>query len=314
MLTTACAANCVSCNSLLALPNTMFFQLTMDIETKWLRDFLMLAQTRNFSTAAQLRHVTQSAFSRRIQALEKSLGVTLVDRRTQPLTLTLQGEQFVPTAAMVISSLQNSAVHLRSLSDKKNLTIAATHTLALGIFPRVLQQINRQLPNLTTELKVADADDCIHWLTTEQVHYLLAFHDKEKVHKDFESFALCKVSLIPVYSPNLAERLSESEPLPYLAYQPNIYLGRVVTRHLQHGINRELMRITSAPMADSLKMLAMQGLGFAWLPDFAIAQELASGALLQVPNLKVIDDLEVRLYRNVNQQQVVDWLEIQNLF
>ena len=40
------------------------------VETKWLEDFVSLAETHSFSRSAQLRHVTQPAFSRRIQALE----------------------------------------------------------------------------------------------------------------------------------------------------------------------------------------------------------------------------------------------------
>jgi hypothetical protein len=40
------------------------------METKWLEDFVSLAETRSFSRSAQLRHVTQLAFSRRIQSLE----------------------------------------------------------------------------------------------------------------------------------------------------------------------------------------------------------------------------------------------------
>ena len=39
------------------------------METKWLEDFVSLAETRSFSRSAQLRRVTQPAFSRRIQAL-----------------------------------------------------------------------------------------------------------------------------------------------------------------------------------------------------------------------------------------------------
>ena len=48
------------------------------MDTKWLEDFVSLAETRSFSRSAQLRHVTQPAFSRRIQALEvedKTLGI-----------------------------------------------------------------------------------------------------------------------------------------------------------------------------------------------------------------------------------------------
>ena len=40
------------------------------VETKWLEDFVSLAETRSFSRSALLRHITQPAFSRRIQALE----------------------------------------------------------------------------------------------------------------------------------------------------------------------------------------------------------------------------------------------------
>ena len=39
------------------------------VDTKWLEDFASLAETRSFSRSAHLRHITQPAFSRRIQAL-----------------------------------------------------------------------------------------------------------------------------------------------------------------------------------------------------------------------------------------------------
>ncbi|MGL4458291.1 MAG: LysR family transcriptional regulator, partial [Plesiomonas shigelloides] len=65
-----------------------------NIETKWLHDFLVLAEKRNFSAAAALRNVTQPAFSRRIRALEHALNTELVNRDTHPLTLTASGKQF----------------------------------------------------------------------------------------------------------------------------------------------------------------------------------------------------------------------------
>ena len=64
------------------------------VETKWLEDFVSLAETRSFSRSAQLRHVTQPAFSRRIQALEAWAGIDLVDRSSYPTRLTPAGETF----------------------------------------------------------------------------------------------------------------------------------------------------------------------------------------------------------------------------
>ena len=63
------------------------------METKWLEDFVSLAETRSFSRSAQLRHVTQPAFSRRIQALEAWAGIDLVDRSSYPTRLTPAGEK-----------------------------------------------------------------------------------------------------------------------------------------------------------------------------------------------------------------------------
>ena len=61
------------------------------METKWLEDFISLAETHNFSRSAALRHVTQPAFSRRIQSLENWLGIDLVDRTSYPTRLTPAG-------------------------------------------------------------------------------------------------------------------------------------------------------------------------------------------------------------------------------
>ncbi len=52
----------------------------MSMNLSWLDDFLALAASGNFSRAAEERHMTQPAFSRRIRALEEWLGAELFDR------------------------------------------------------------------------------------------------------------------------------------------------------------------------------------------------------------------------------------------
>ena len=66
----------------------------MDLD--WLKDFLALAQEKNFSRAADARHVTQPAFSRRIRALEDWMGTPLFERSAQGATLTPAGAYFRP--------------------------------------------------------------------------------------------------------------------------------------------------------------------------------------------------------------------------
>ena len=76
------------------------------VETKWLEDFVSLAETRSFSRSAQLRHVTQPAFSRRIQALEAWAGIDLVDRSSYPTRLTSAGQTLLPQALEILGCLQ----------------------------------------------------------------------------------------------------------------------------------------------------------------------------------------------------------------
>src|SRR5438067_13422210 len=84
------------------------------METKWLEDFVGLAGTRSFSRSAQLRHVTQPAFSRRIQALEAWAGLDLVDRSSYPTQLTPAGETFHSQALEILGTLQATRNMMRS--------------------------------------------------------------------------------------------------------------------------------------------------------------------------------------------------------
>src|SRR5260370_20607516 len=84
------------------------------METKWLEDFVSLAETRSFSRSAQLRHITQPAFSRRIQALEAWAGIELVDRSSYPTRLTPAGETLHGQALEVLGQLQAARTMLRT--------------------------------------------------------------------------------------------------------------------------------------------------------------------------------------------------------
>ncbi|MEC8326525.1 MAG: LysR substrate-binding domain-containing protein [Pseudomonadota bacterium] len=269
----------------------------MNIETKWLQDFLILSETKNFSLAAQLRFVTQPAFSRRIQALEKSLGCKLIDRRTNPLSLTKEGVAFQPTAQSVLHLLNNSAEKLRATSYAQELKIAATHTLALGVFPKILKTLKRQLPNVSAELQIADADDCTKLLKSNNCDYLLAFHDEELLGEGYERYKLGAVKLLPVALSSQVNTWQTATKVPYLAYQASIFLGRTVDNALDHQTKSRLEKVASSSMADSLKTMVMQGLGMAWLPEFAIEKELQEEKLSIITGFDAIDNLSVSLYR-----------------
>ena len=100
-----------------------------NIETKWLEDFLILEETRNFSQAADLRNLSQSAFSRRIISLEEAIGIKLFNRASIPLQLTEEGKLFHSQARNILKQLEYNLDELlgQNSQNKPNITFAAAH-------------------------------------------------------------------------------------------------------------------------------------------------------------------------------------------
>ena len=102
------------------------------MQLKWLEDFIVLAQERSFTRAAELRHVTHPAFGRRIRALEAWAGTPLVERGGGPVTLTPAGLSFLETAGQLARNLAQSHEELQSLAGRqaRTVTLATGRTLA----------------------------------------------------------------------------------------------------------------------------------------------------------------------------------------
>ena len=117
------------------------------MELIWFEDYLALAETLNFSRAAELRHVTQPAFSRRIRALEGWVGAALFTRTTHGVALTPAGEHFHSQAEVLTRALHQLRRDTSEVSGRgvRPLSIAATHALSFTFFPKWVRGNERVL-------------------------------------------------------------------------------------------------------------------------------------------------------------------------
>jgi DNA-binding transcriptional LysR family regulator len=148
------------------------------METKWLEDFVSLAETRSFSRSAQLRHVTQPAFSRRIQALEAWAGIDLVDRSAYPTRLTPAGETLHAQALEMLEALQATRNMMRShqASGQDMIEFAVPHTLAFTFFPHWLMDLRQTFGAVKTRLTASNVHDAVLRLTEGGCDLLIAYH------------------------------------------------------------------------------------------------------------------------------------------
>jgi LysR family transcriptional regulator, hypochlorite-specific transcription factor HypT len=283
------------------------------METKWLEDFVSLAETRSFSQSAKLRHVTQPAFSRRIQALEAWASVDLVDRSTYPTRLTLAGKTLHAQALEILQSLQISRAMLRGHASNNHNVVefAAPHTLALTFFPSWIASLPLELNNIKSRLTALNVHDAALRLVEGGCDFLIAYHHpSQPLQLDpdrFDMVVLGEDLLAPFAKKGaITQSLFElpataQKSIPYLAYGSGAYLGRVVD-FLLNDIKTSiyLNRTYENDMAESLKTMALEGHGVAFLPLSAVKKELQEQKLIQVhlpkgPSLEIV--MEIRVYR-----------------
>ena len=100
------------------------------MELRTLRYFVAVVEAGSVTAAARAEHVAQPSLSRQLRQLERSLGITLFDRRDGRLTLSAAGRQFLPAAQEVLSRAETAREAAAGIAAGRlqNITIAAPGT------------------------------------------------------------------------------------------------------------------------------------------------------------------------------------------
>lgn len=288
------------------------------METKWLEDFVSLAETNSFSRSAELRHVTQPAFSRRIQSLEAWLGADLIDRTSYPTRLTHAGEIFFEQAIAMLGQINNARALLRGKRTSIQTTVdfAVPHTLSLTFVPKWLSELHSNFGEINSRLLALNVHDAVMSLVEGGCDLMLCYHHPQQPllldpaqydmismgTETLRAYARCDKSGQPDFTlPGTIE-----EPLPFLAYANNAYLGRMVDLILtQTKQALHLDKCYETDMAEGLKMMALEGRGIAFLPESAVTRELKQKQLARADG--GVDawevSMEIRLYRERPSEQ-----------
>jgi LysR family transcriptional regulator, hypochlorite-specific transcription factor HypT len=287
--------------------------ITMDLD--WLKDFLALADEKNFSRAADARHVTQPAFSRRIRALENWIGTPLFERSAQGATLTPAGAHFRPLAEELIRTLRRAQRETRAVGTREtaSLLIAATHALSFTFFPGWIRRHVR-LEALGTLNLISDSmEACEEIMLAGEVEFLLChYHAGAPTRFDpdrFRSITVGSDTLVPVSAPD-----AEGHPVwpliadperqtRLLAYSQASGLGRILAAHQVTGTEAPgLGTVFTSHHAATLMSMARQGHGIAWLPQTLIEDDLACARLVRAGPEGASIAVEIRLFRSMDAQ------------
>ncbi|WP_027798944.1 LysR family transcriptional regulator [Paraburkholderia dilworthii] len=126
----------------------------MKIENSELEAFVAVAELGSFQKAADKLHLTQPGLSRRIQKLERALGVELFHRTTRSVVLTGVGRQFLPMARQQMSQLGTMLSSIREIAEKRfgKVRLASIPTVVNRVLPAVLRRYADKYPQVGVQI------------------------------------------------------------------------------------------------------------------------------------------------------------------
>lgn len=264
------------------------------MQIKWLDDLLAVAEWKNFSRAAEVRCVTQSALSRRIKSLEEWVGAELVDRGTYPVQLTPAGRTFCEESREALAGLMRLRSSLREVERMpgRSIQVTAGHSLSMTFLPKWLTQFQQHNEQFNARVVAANIHDAVIALEEGGCDLMIVYHhplapillDPAK----FGSLTLGHDAFIPLCAPDKKGQPRYRLPgtsikaVPHLAYTATTFLGRVADIVIKNGPSVSVLeRCYEADMAMLLMRMAIEGYGVAWLPQSAVIDELQRGQLVR---------------------------------
>jgi DNA-binding transcriptional LysR family regulator len=285
------------------------------MQIKWLDDLLAISEWKNFSRAAEVRCVTQSALSRRIRSLEEWVGAELVDRGTYPVQLTPAGRSFCEEGREALAGLLRLRSALREVERMpgRSIQVTAGHSLSMTFLPKWLTQFQQHNEQFNARVVAANIHDAVIALEEGSCDLLIVYHhplapillDPEK----FGCLTLGHDAFIPLCAPdNNGQPLyrlpgTSAKAVPYLAYTATTFLGRVADIVIKNGPSVSVLeRCYEADMAMLLMRMAIEGYGVAWLPQSAVIDELQRGQLVKAGGDEWSTRLEIRSYCSITNE------------
>ncbi|MDQ8035651.1 LysR family transcriptional regulator [Bordetella genomosp. 1] len=248
--------------------------------------FVRIVDAGSLSAAAQQLGSTQPTISRRLQALERSLGVRLLQRSTHAMNLTDDGVRCYDRAKDLIASWQSFESTVRGANDEPagTLRVVAPHAFGQQQFVTPLAEYLARYPRMNVEWSlhdrppqfIADGIDC-------------AIQVGLPPDPDVVAVRLGEVPRIVVAAPALLgggpvpQHPRELGALPWVALRM-FYRDEVTLAHAQSGAT-ETFPIAPRLSTDGLyavRTAAVLGVGAGIVSAWAVADELADGRLVQL--------------------------------
>ena len=250
---------------------------------KQMRAFLAVAQSLSFAVACERLHLSQSALSLTIKALEEGLGGRLFSRTTRNVALTPEGESLLPLARRLIAEWDNAEDEMRQrfTLQRGRVTLAAIPSFSGNLLPRILKNFRTRHPKVNVTVNDVINEQVLEMVRDRQVELGVAFEPGPGSSLTFTPLYMDRfVAVVPSDSEWAGRLLIDWQTLleqPFITLQRPSAVRVMLEEHLQARQMKLPVEFESHQLATVGRMVA-SGLGVSAVPALCAEQMRELGA------------------------------------
>lgn len=171
-----------------------------NIELRQFRYFIATAEELNFTKAAERLKITKPTLSRQIQSLEKSLGITLLERANHKISLTTAGETFLVECRQILKGIEQSIQLTKKVANGEvgQLVMGFERVINNQIILQIVRQFHTDFPGVDLVIQEMSSGKQIEALRQKKM--AVGLIDPIIATPDIQCISLVKEPLVAVVS------------------------------------------------------------------------------------------------------------------
>jgi len=271
-----------------------------------LRILKAVATEKNFTKAAEILYLSQPALSKQIKKLEKDLGVLLLNRENNKISLTENGKIFLQYSERILALCEESCRALIDLKngERGNLVVGASQTIGTYLMPKIVALFAQNYPQIDLRIQVNSTRIISKSVLDREIDIAIVggeIPDELKRSLNVEKFVEDEFSLIiPKFHPFAKKKEITKEDLYHLNFitlNSNSTIRKFIDNILaQNQIEIDQLKIImQLNSIEAIKTVVSLGLGAAFVSSAAIKKEmeLKTIEILKIENINITRTLSI---------------------
>ncbi|MGE5538046.1 MAG: LysR substrate-binding domain-containing protein [Gemmatimonas sp.] len=277
---------------------------------KLMESYAAVVKLGSFSRAAREVRATRAMISKRIKALEDSLGVKLLHRNTHGLSVTAAGADYYESCVALLANLRSLTERMQDkrAAPRGELKILSTRTFSETILAPIVTDFCAQYPEVSVQITLVDRDRGSFATHLISGGFDMAILTGPIGDTSFVATPIGRLASVLVASPRYLARHGTPEAPADLARHNCLDPSGAAapTWELRGPDGPVAVRVTGTLRTNGTLMVrhaALEGLGIALLREYLVADELRGGSLIRVLDDHAVDERTMYLIRHKDRYQ-----------